>query len=76
MRVRDDLVDDVSGHTYVHKYSDFLVWVGLASARPDKVIHTKYTLSREKKDIMFGAFGSILGRNFYMSMQNGSKLEV
>ena len=33
-------VDDVSLHTYIHKYSDFLVAmisVGLAQARPNKV---------------------------------------
>ena len=36
--LRDEHVDDVSLHTYIHKYSDFLVVlnsVGLASARPN-----------------------------------------
>ena len=38
MRMRCKHVDDVSLHTYIHKYSDFLVAmisVGLAQARPN-----------------------------------------
>ena len=38
IRVRDKRMDDVSLHTYMYKYSDFLVGlisVGLASSRPN-----------------------------------------
>ena len=36
-------VDDISGHTYIHKYSNFVVgviYVGLASARPNYTLCT------------------------------------
>ena len=38
-----------------------------------------YTLSRKEKgnyNLIHGAFGSTWGHNFYMDMQNGSKLEI
>ena len=38
MRMRFKHVDDVSLHTYIHKYSDFfvaMISVGLAQARPN-----------------------------------------
>ena len=45
IRSHDEHVDNVSGrrlHTYIHKYSDFLIVlmsVALASARPNNGIH-------------------------------------
>ena len=36
-----------------------------------------YQLSRKKQNkLIHGGFGSIWGDNFYMGMQNGSKLEI
>ena len=42
MRMHCKHMDDVSLHTYIHKYSDFLVAiisVGLAQARPNYLLH-------------------------------------
>ena len=60
-RVRDELVDDVALHTYVHTYvstGDFLVcmiYVGLASACPNnKFRTTNINVDQLSPDSMFG----------------------
>ena len=57
----------------VIEYSD-AIWTAVFFLLSVSV--TGYTLSRKKINIIFGAFGSISGHNFYMGTQNGSKLEV
>ena len=37
--------------------------------------HTHYQLSRKKKDLKFGALGSISDQTFYMCTQNVMNLE-
>ena len=44
--------------------------------RKDLYLHCQNISSITYNNVIHGGFGSTWGQNFYMDMQNGSKLEV